>query len=104
MSWKRIFFLFTVGLLVACQPSSQTSTAAPPPTLQAGPLSSQFEITEKDTGQTFTYVLTLRFTVILDQTKCPKKDLACSPAGLLGGLSNLPPVKPPLYAARCEEI
>lgn len=66
--------------------------------------SSSYEITADDNGKTFSYGITSRFTVILDESKYPKKNLACSPDGIVGSISNIPSVKPPLYAARFEAV
>lgn len=63
-----------------------------------------YTITAADNGNTFSYPLTSRFTVILDSTRYPKSELTCAPAGILGSISNIPPVSPPLYAARFETV
>ncbi|MGE5541123.1 MAG: hypothetical protein ACM3TU_02470 [Bacillota bacterium] len=63
-----------------------------------------FEITEADSGKTFTYTVTSRFTLILDETKHPQQELSCVPAGILGSISNIPAVSPPSYAARFEGV
>jgi hypothetical protein len=62
----------------------------------------QLTITEWDSGKTFTYRPTVRFTIVLDHQRYPREHLAiaCDPVGTIGGISNLPATKPPLYALR----
>jgi hypothetical protein len=67
-------------------------------------LSMQYEITAADSGKTFTYHVTTRFTVILDASKYPNAELACKPDEVLGTLSNIPALEPPFYAARFETV
>lgn len=63
-----------------------------------------FEIYATDTGKTFTYSETSRFTVFLDSNKYPKSELVCNPQGIIGEISNIPPAVLPLYATRFETI
>lgn len=86
-------------------PPAPVQTTATPPAPAAEPCAlgdCPFEIHEEDSGKTFTYSLTSRFTVILDGTKHPKENLSCEPEGIIGTISNIPAVSPPLYAARFE--
>ena len=46
------------------------------------------QIKLSDNGKTFTYHITDRFSVFLDDTKYPVKDLTCMPAGIIGYVSN----------------
>ncbi len=81
-----------------------TAKASPPlasSTLVA-PTTPTYEITAADSGKTFTYSVTSRFTVILDGNRYPKRALACLPEGIVGSISNIPSVAPPDYAARFE--
>ena len=104
-------FLLTL-ILSACGSTpavSSTPTAVPnTPTVSntpAGPQpTQQFVITENDNGKTFTYTVTSRFTVELDQNRYPKENLSCEPAGIIGSISNIPAVEPPLFAARFEAV
>lgn len=68
------------------------------------PIQDQYEIRAEDSGKTFSYPLTSRFTVLLDAATNPKAELSCDPVGILGPISNIPSVAPPLYAARFETV
>jgi len=46
------------------------------------------QIKLSDNGKTFSYRLTDRFSVFLDDTKYPVKDLTCKPEGIIGYVSN----------------
>jgi hypothetical protein len=104
-------FLF---LLVSCANPFSTQNVTTPPTSHtpggqssATPqLTQQYEFTEKDSGKTVTYTVTSRFGIILDQQKYPKNNIqvACTPQGVLGSISNIPSVVPPLYALRYEGV
>ncbi|MCL5957746.1 MAG: hypothetical protein M1358_00255 [Chloroflexi bacterium] len=91
---------------VATAPPKPVATSVQPATPTAAGFSQQYEITEKDSGKTFVYPLTSRFQVILDQQKYPKESFKvdCNPEGALGGISNIPPVSPPLYVLRYEGV
>lgn len=95
--------VFLSFLLTACSSVPQDtriSTPSTPSTTSPPTPSSQYEIRAKDSGKSFTYTVTTRFTVILDQNQYPKSDLKCQPKGVIGSISNIPEVQPPLYAAR----
>jgi hypothetical protein len=62
------------------------------------------EIHESDSGTAFYYPVTGRFTVILNQNNNPAENLRCTPDGIIGPISNIPSVAPPLYAARFEGL
>jgi hypothetical protein len=51
-------------------------------------LTQVYEITESDNGKTFTYTLTSRFTVVLDNAKHPLSQLKCEPDAIYGYVSN----------------
>jgi hypothetical protein len=107
MGKNTIVVVALLLLLSACQ-AGPTATPVPPsptPTAQAAE-SQQYDITEKDSGKTFTYSVTSRFSVILDETKYPEANLrlSCEPNDVLGSISNLPSVFPPLYAVRYEGV
>lgn len=70
--------------------------------VSAAPITGQYEIIEADNGKTFEYPETSRFTVFLDQTKYDVGALDCGPDGILGSISNVPVVAPPLAAVRFE--
>ena len=100
-----VALLFILG---ACQ-TGPTATPVPP----AGPTptatvveSQQYEITEKDSGKTFTYSVTSRFSIILDKNKYPKDNfrVSCDGDTVIGSISNIPSVAPPLYAVRYEGV
>ena len=65
---------------------------------------SQTPITWVDSGHTFIYGLTSRFTVELDSTSHMPSRLACTPSGVIGGISNAPSVASPLFAKRFEVV
>ena len=46
------------------------------------------QIKLSDYGKTFSYHLTDRFSVFLDDTKYPVNDLICTPDGIIGYVSN----------------
>ena len=84
-------------LLSVATDSSQPLLSAPndpllsTPTMTASmslPISNQFEITLRDNGQTFTYSVTSRFLVFLDQTRYPQREQVCKPDGIASWVSN----------------
>jgi hypothetical protein len=92
MTYKR-FFLLIVLFLSACRASAPaTATPIPPtPDIHATittEMKNNAQIKPSDNGKTFTYHLTDRFTVFLDDTKYPVKDLVCAPEGIIGYVSN----------------
>ena len=46
------------------------------------------QIKLSDNGKIFSYRLTDRFSVFLDDTKYPVQDLSCKPEGIIGYVSN----------------
>jgi hypothetical protein len=67
-------------------------------------LSTTDEITEADNGKTFTYTVTSRFSVILDGNKYSPDSLSVVPTGIVGYVSNIPDVDPPLWVVRYEGV
>ncbi len=90
-------------------PSPTTGRQKPTGTVLPVPqpsISQQFEITAKDNGKTVVYTITSRFSLILDQQQYPKEAMkvTCQPAGVVGSISNVPPVAPPLWITRYEGV
>lgn len=78
---------------------SPTSTPLSKPTVQKVPATltrnlcgeewvSPNTITLRDNGKTFTYRLTQRFEVCLDDTNYPLDELHCEPTSIMGAVSN----------------
>jgi len=63
-----------------------------------------FELTASSSGSAYTYPLTSRFFVVLDSTQYSPDQLSCAPAGILGGISDQPPVIAPLFADTFEGV
>lgn len=59
-----------------------------------------------DSGRTFSYPVTSRFTLVLDERLHPRTELrvACTPDAVLGPISNIPAVPAPRYAVRYEGL
>ncbi len=87
-------------------PSATVLAALPSATTTPEALSQQYEITERDAGRTFVYAETSRFAIILDGRVYPRPSvkLRCDRPDVLGPISNLPSVAPPLYAVRYEGV
>jgi hypothetical protein len=113
--WLIGLCLFLIVLLTCCSGTEQPPTPLPSATAAAtlaqqnltsgtAAPSNALEISAEDNGKTFRYTVTTRFSVTLDGTAYPKDQLACSPEGVIGEISNVPPAKPPLYTARFEAI
>ncbi len=58
------------------------------PAQTAGPITGQYTISAQDNGKTFSYVMTSRFTVILDKNAYPPEKLIWSPDIVLGRISD----------------
>lgn len=108
-----LLIFFTIALLLllnACDAQNSASLQAVAATGTVAASTSQptqqYEFTERDSGKTATYSVTSRFTIILNMQKYPKSNLqvVCSPARILGTISNIPSEAPPLYAVRYEGI
>jgi hypothetical protein len=88
-------------------PGSGSSTTGPvPATPSTGSARPAFEISELDAQSTISYPVTSRFMLVLDEQAHPRAELrvACTPDGVLGPISNVPPVAAPRYAVRYEGL
>ncbi len=94
-----VFALLILALASACQavapvqPTAIQPTPAQLPTpdiaaTQAAQMQNAAQIKLSDNGKTFTYHLTDRFSVFLDDTNYPVKNLTCTPDGIIGYVSN----------------
>jgi hypothetical protein len=63
---------------------------------------SPLEIREDGNGQTYTYPVSTRFTLMLDERRNPGHTLTIDPEGIIGRVASVPSVDPPLYAVRFE--
>lgn len=88
-------------------PSPDTALVAlPTPSPNPSPLPSMpfrlnaYRIIAADSGKTYSYAVTVRFSVILDQQTYPQGQLttSCTPQDVLMSISNIPSVPPPFYA------
>lgn len=94
----HLLILSVLGFGISgCQRSTPQAAGTPS-------LTNSYEISAADSGKTFTYNITTRFTVILDPNLYPKDELEIRPEGIVGSISNVPAVQPPLYAVRFETI
>jgi len=73
---------------------------APMPPVRATPT----EVRVSDAGQTFTYHVGDKFTVLLDGNIYPQAHLSFEPGGVLILDSNAPPATAPNYAAQFEAV
>lgn len=98
-----IFILLILPLLFACQAIAPTQSTAPKPTVAQSPfpqstpdidatqsaqMQNDAQIKLSDNGKTFSYHITDRFSVFLDDTNYPVKNLTCTPDGIIGYVSN----------------
>ena len=68
----------------------------------SGHVSSPLEIHEDGNGQTYSYPVSTRFTLFLDERRNPGHTLTIDPEGIVGRVASVPSVDPPLYAVRFE--
>lgn len=89
MICKRPLLLIAL-LLSACQAATPTPAPSTPDVHATivTEMKNNAQIKLSDNGKTFTYHLTDRFSVYLDDTKYPVKDLTCTPDGIIGYVSN----------------
>ncbi len=109
--WLVVVLIF---LLEGCGSSfstahltSHTIQATPStPILLTPPQTQKYEFTAQDSGMSVTYVVTSRFGITFNPQKYPKQHLqiTCTPPDTIGSVSNLPSVKPPLYAVRYQAV
>ncbi len=91
MEKKYVSLLLTCLALIsvsACQAATPTQPASTSSATITTEMKDSAQIKLSDNGETFTYHLTDRFSVFLDDTKYPVKDLACIPTGIIGYVSN----------------
>jgi hypothetical protein len=62
------------------------------------------EITQDNSGERLSYTVTTRFGVSLDPQANPPERLRCTPEGVIGAISNVPPSGSSLYIARFEAV
>ena len=93
------FALLFLSLASACQavtyvqPTTTSLALVPSPTpdiaaTQAAQMQNDAQIKLSDNEKTFTYHVTDRFSIFLDDTKYPIKNLTCIPGGVIGYVSN----------------
>lgn len=75
-------------LISACQASTPVRATPDVGATVTTEQRSDANIKVSDNGKTFSYHLTDRFSVFLDDTKYPVKDLSCTPDGVIGYVSN----------------
>ena len=89
---RKSLYVFSIGLGLIVTSACRTSTASQPtPNLGATvttEMQNDAQIKLSDNGKTFSYHLTDRFSVFLDDTRYPVKDLICKPEGKIGYISN----------------
>ncbi len=91
-----VFLLLLAPAIFACQAVTQvlpteTSPAVPLIVTQSTPssiIAQSPQIQLSDNGKTFTYRITDRFSVFLDDARHPVANLSCSPDGIIGYVSN----------------
>lgn len=83
--------------------SPDTGAVGTVPAQGEGPIENQYAITEADNGKIFAYPVTSRFSVELDSTRFSQV-VSCAPDGVVGAISNVPSVPPPLFAVRFEAV
>lgn len=86
--------------------AAQQTPGSHPSATSTIPLTQQYDFTAQDSGKTVTYVITSRFEIFLNQQQYPKENiqLSCNPSSMLGSVSNIPAVIPPMYVVRYEGV
>lgn len=84
--------------------TAQPTDAGPFPTMAWTP--SPSEITATDNGKSVDIWITVRVSIILDESQYPKENLVeeCVPRDAIGRVSNIPVVPPPFYVVRYEGV
>ena len=104
---KYFFIVLTYSLFLSIS-ACQGVTPIPPTPATDSTLTAQMknnaDINLSDNGETFTYHITDRFIVFLDDEKYPVKDLACTPEGIIGYVSNGSLRGPDLYPIMFEAV
>lgn len=89
---RRSFLLFLICLGLSFTFACHTATRIPPTSDASATVTAEMQndaqIKLSDNGKTFSYHLTDRFSVFLDDIKYPVKDLSCTPDGMIGYVSN----------------
>lgn len=89
---RKSFSLLVIWLgmmfISACQASTPVVSTPNMGATITTEMKNDAQIKLSDNGKSFTYHLTDRFTVFLDDTTYPVKDLACKPEGIIGYVSN----------------
>jgi len=67
-------------------------------------LRQQTNVKPEDNGKAFTFTVTTRFTVFLDDQNYPVNELKCSPDGIIGMVSNGSMRGPGLYPVMFEAL
>jgi hypothetical protein len=81
-------FGFMTIVLSACQKATPIQTTPDIGATITTEQKNDAQIKLSENGKTFTYHLTDRFSVFLDDENYPVKDLACTPDGIIGYVSN----------------
>lgn|SRR5574341_252773 len=79
-------------LIAIITPACQTATPTQPTPNSGATITAEMkndaQIKLSDNNKTFSYHLTDRFSVFLDDENYPVKDLTCTPDGIIGYVSN----------------
>lgn len=62
------------------------------------------ELHATDRGKTFIYAVGSRFVVILDSRTDRPEHIRCEPRGVIGAITDIPTVEPPLFALHFEGL
>lgn len=107
MRRKCLFVVLTCSLLLSVSACQGVTPIPPTPATDAtimAEMKNNANIQPGDNGKTFTYRPTDRFIVFLDDEKYPVKDLACTPEGIIGYVSNGSLRGPDLYPVMFETV
>ncbi len=83
-----LIIYFVLIFIPACQAATSVQSTHDNSATITTEMKDSVQIKLSDNRETFTYRLTDRFSVFLDDTKYPVKDLACIPTGIIGYVSN----------------
>lgn len=75
-------------VLAACQFAAPATATTDIQATITTEMKNDAQIKLSDRGKTFSYHITDRFTVFLDDTQYPVQDLLCTPDGIIGYISN----------------
>ena len=85
---RKIFLLLIVIVISACQTTTRIQPTPDNEATITAEMKNDAQIKLSDNGKLYSYHLTDRFSVFLDDTKYPVKDLTCTPDGVIGYVSN----------------